>query len=260
MLKLTFLPMSHSSLFRLLPFLSLLDLYHHIVTQKAILEVYGNPVSSGKELKTDIISKPQECTLTLVDAGIGITKAELINNLETIAKSGTKAFMEALQAGADISMTEQFGVDFYSAYLVAEKVVVITKHNVNKQYARESSAGGSFTVQADFGEPIGHGIKVIFHLKENQTEYLEEKWVKEVKEEGKKEGEDKDDEKKLKTKDVGSGEEDDSAKDKKKKTKKIEKKYINQEELNKTKPIWTRTPDDITQEENGEFYKGLTNN
>ncbi|XP_013628650.1 PREDICTED: heat shock protein 90-2 [Brassica oleracea var. oleracea] len=228
------------------------------------------------ELFIHIIPDKTNNTLTIIDSGIGMTKADLVNNLGTIARSGTKEFMEALAAGADVSMIGQFGVGFYSAYLVADKVIVTTKHNDDEQYVWESQAGGSFTVTRDTsGESLGRGTKMVLHLKEDQLEYLEERRLKDlvkkhsefisypislwIEKTIEKEISDDEDEEEKKDEE-GKVEEVDEEKEKEEKKKKKIKEVSHEWDLvNKQKPIWMRKPEEITKEEYATFYKSLSN-
>jgi len=216
-------------------------------------------LADQSDLWIRIVPDKTNKTLTLQDTGIGMTKADLVNNLGTIARSGTKSFMEAVQAGADISMIGQFGVGFYSAYLVADRVIVTSKHNDDEQYVWESAAGGSFTVRRDTeGEPLKRGTKIVLYLKEDQLEYLEERRLKDL---VKKHSEfiqfpislyvTKESEKEV--------DEEAEAKKKEKKKKKVKEVSNEWQELNKQKPIWTRNPKEVSKEDYAAFYKAITN-
>ena len=237
-------------------------------------------LDSEPEMEIRIIPDKANKCLILEDSGIGMTKADLVNNLGTIAKSGTKGFMEALSAGADISMIGQFGVGFYSAYLVADKVTVYSKNNDDEQYVWESAAGGSFVVTRDDTSPrLTRGTRIVLQLKEDMQEYLEEKRLKDlvkkhsefigfpiklhVEKETEKEVTDDEEEEEEEAEKEGDEpkvvdvDEEDKKKDKKtKKVKQITKSWTH---LNEQKPIWMRKPEDVSNADYAAFYKALSN-
>lgn len=250
---------------------------HQSLTDQSVL-------NTNSELYIRIIPDKTTNTLSIVDSGIGMSKNDMITNLGTIAQSGTKGFMEAMQAGSDVNMIGQFGVGFYSAYLAADKVIVTSKHNDDDQYIWESSAGGSFTIKKDeTGESLGRGTKITCYLKEDQLEYLQESRLKELvkkhsefinypinlyvekttTKEVEEEQEDtcekcddvKEDSDEPKIEDV---EEDEKEKETKPK-KTVTEVHHEFELLNKQKPIWTRKPEDVTSEDYSSFYKSLSN-
>jgi len=241
------------------------------LTDSSVLE-------TEKELEIRIIPDKANKCLILEDTGIGMTKPDLVNNLGTIAKSGTKGFMEALTAGADISMIGQFGVGFYSAYLIADKVVVQSKNNAMEQHKWESAAGGSFVVSQDENADLTRGTRITLHLKEDMQEYLEEKRLKELVKkhsefigfpiklyvEKETEKEVTDDEEEEDAEKEGDDDEPkvvdvDDEEEKAKKTKKVKQVTKSWDHLNEQKPLWMRKPEDVSEEEYAAFYKALSN-
>jgi len=205
-----------------------------------------------------------------------MSKADLINNLGTVAKSGTTNFLEAMADGADANLIGQFGVGFYSAFLVADKVSVTSKCNDDPvQHVWESSADASFTVVEDpRGNTLGRGTRVTLHLKEDAHDYLSEDKLKETSKrysqfiqfpiyvkvkkevEADAEEDDDDDDEEEEKDDVETS--DDEEKEEEEKKKPTKKTVYEWEQVNTQKAIWLRAKEDVTEEEYNEFYKGIS--
>mmetsp|Transcript_15174 Transcript_15174/g.21278 ORF Transcript_15174/g.21278 Transcript_15174/m.21278 type:complete len:694 (+) Transcript_15174:3351-5432(+) len=222
----------------------------------------GEPsiLDSEPDLYIHVIPCRANNTLTIADSGIGMTKNDLINNIGTIARSGTKKFVEALKQGTDISLIGQFGVGFYASYLVSKKVIIYTKSNMDNYYSWESLAGCSFSISKI--EPVsnfGRGTRVVLYLKDDQLEFLEERRLKEI---IKKHSEfisypialevERTIEKDL----IKDNQEDGKTNQNTEKIKEIRKEL---QVLNKQKPIWMKRIQDISEEEYSSFYKAITN-
>lgn len=221
--------------------------------------------------------------LHITDGGVGMSHKDLINNLGTIAKSGTADFLSSMQDGEQQQdandMIGQFGVGFYSAFLVADKVTVTTKHNSDKQYIWESDAASFTIVEDPRGDTLKRGSQISLHLKEEAQDFLEEDTIKQlikkysqfinfpiymwtsktveeevlIEEEKPVETPSEDD-----AEDDEAKVEEESETEKAPKTKKVSKTVYDWELMNDSKPIWTRKPTEVTQEEYTEFYKSLT--
>ena len=234
-------------------------------------------LGEARELDIKIVPDKIAKTLTIQDAGIGMSKQDLIKNLGTIAHSGTRAFMESIQSGEkpDLSLIGQFGVGFYSAYLVAKNVKVISKSNGDAQHIWESNASGSFEIREDVDGPsIQRGTKIVLELKDDQLDYLEEKRISDI---VKKHSEfcvfpvrcwtEREEEVEVvadtEEKDNDDGEEEEgkveTAADDEAAVKKEKRIVAEFKQLNTQQPVWLKKPDDVTPEEYAQFYKSISN-
>merc|ERR1711981_1181002 len=229
-----------------------------------------------KDLEVKVEHDPDAKTLSIVDTGVGMTKADLINNLGTVAKSGTTNFLEAMAEGGDANLIGQFGVGFYSAFLVADKVSVTSKCNDDPvQHVWESTADASFTVVDDpRGNTLGRGTRVTLHLKEDAHDYLSEDKLKEtakkysqfiqfpiyvkVKKEVDADAEEDDDDKEDEEEKDDVETKDDDEKEEEEKKAPTRKIVYEWEQVNTQKAIWLRSKEDVTEEEYNEFYKSIS--
>lgn len=251
----------------------------------------SNQLDTNPSLNIKIKADKENRVLHIIDSGIGMTHDDLINNLGTIAKSGTAEFLSKIQdkdkvEGQDANdMIGQFGVGFYSAFLVADRVVVTTKHNDDKQRIWESDASSFSIVEDPRGDSLKRGSQISLYLKEEAQDFLEEDTIKQlikkysqfinfpihlwtsktVEEEIPIEDEEKKEVKEKPTEEdevIEDGEEDakveEDTEDDKPKTKKVSKTVWDWEVMNINKPIWTRKPSEVTEAEYHEFYKSLT--
>jgi len=250
--------------------------------EKARFHSVSDPAYLGetKDLEIKLEFDEDAKTLSLIDTGVGMTKADLINNLGTVAKSGTTNFLEAMADGADANLIGQFGVGFYSAFLVADKVTVTSKNNDDpKQHVWESTADASFTVSEDpRGNTLGRGSRVTLHLKEDAHDYLSEDKLKEtakkfsqfmqfpiyvkVKKEVEAdidEDEDDDSEEEEKKEDDVEAKDEEKEEDEEEEEKTPKKKTVFEwEQVNTQKAIWLRSKDEVTEDEYNEFYKAVS--
>ncbi|XP_043266102.1 endoplasmin isoform X2 [Colletes gigas] len=241
-----------------------------------------NVLDSNPELAIRIKSDKENKILSITDSGIGMTKNELINNLGTIAKSGTAEFLGKMQDTSNTQdlndMIGQFGVGFYSAFLVSDMVIVTSKHNDDKQYIWQSDSSSYSIVEDPRGDTLKRGTTVSLHLKDEALDFLEEDtirnlvkkysqfinfpiylWgskviqVEEVEEERpvNEDASDKDES----TEDTLTEEEDT---EEEKKSKKVDKTVWDWELLNDSKPIWTQKPSEVEEKDYNDFYKALT--
>ncbi|XP_078572625.1 endoplasmin-like isoform X3 [Branchiostoma floridae x Branchiostoma japonicum] len=242
-------------------------------------------LSANEELTIKIKADKENGVLHVTDTGIGMTKSELVNNLGTIAWSGTSEFLNKLAEGTaeeQSALIGQFGVGFYSSFLASDRVVVTSKNNDDIQHIWESDAGSFSVVEDPRGNTLGRGTTVSLHLKEEAQDFLEPHTIKELVRKysqfinfpiylwtsktetveepiDDEEAEEADEEKKEEEEDEDAKvEEDDEEEEKKPKTKSVEKTTWDWELMNENKPLWTRPPKEVTEEEYKEFYKSFS--